>query len=581
MEEPIQHLYEIQLYLNTALMQSPSKISKTQKAIEFIKHYGIVGRMQNGQQENGTHHINLILTNNNLGETKQWDCRLKNKLGHLNPMILSSRTDSDMKNLNALWGHLLTLLKPDDLPDLIVMCTNEQRIQDIVKIVQTLKHKRLDLKNIGIHRISLSIMFDEADKNMRLIVSCLEAIWPLLTMQDMKKDDTIRDFHFITATPLKEFWKEIRKCGIETLRNINQAIIAMDDNSVLHMDYKILMEQYRSLQDHAKDHSVDVMTKDPVHYAKLVLTTWNKQNPRIVFAPADIKIQSHYDMRDLFQDAGYCVFVNNGEKKGFYNAQGSFESLDVFRANNNVHGELYEVFQTWRTKNPLESLAITGYLTIIRGITFNTIGFNFTNMILSECHMRTLADLLQVAGRANGDKAYVGCFVIHCPKQLWTTVMERIHILQSLHEKNPDEFVERDFRPAKKREEQEVAWTVPSVFTLDKADFDKIQKIGKSEKGAWDTETIFPLISDKRLVEELRKRKAAGGQFQITAPVEPDTYKKYITDFKTKAAEGRRFNMGLHKDNKDKDGYQIFLDKQGYNIIVSVYNGTRLPCKNP
>ena len=32
--------------------------------------------------------------------------------------------------------------------------------------------------------------------------------------------------------------------------------------------------------------------------------------------------------------------------------------------------------------------------------------------------------------------------------------------------------------------------------------------------------------------------------------------------------------MGLHKDDKNKDGYQIFLDKKGFNVIVSVYNGS-------
>ena len=35
--------------------------------------------------------------------------------------------------------------------------------------------------------------------------------------------------------------------------------------------------------------------------------------------------------------------------------------------------------------------------------------------------------------------------------------------------------------------------------------------------------------------------------------------------------------MGLHKDSKCKDGYQVFLDKKNKNIIVSVYYGTLLP----
>jgi hypothetical protein len=34
--------------------------------------------------------------------------------------------------------------------------------------------------------------------------------------------------------------------------------------------------------------------------------------------------------------------------------------------------------------------------------------------------------------------------------------------------------------------------------------------------------------------------------------------------------------MGLHKDDKNKDGYQIFLDNKGFNIIVSLYDGTKI-----
>ena len=34
--------------------------------------------------------------------------------------------------------------------------------------------------------------------------------------------------------------------------------------------------------------------------------------------------------------------------------------------------------------------------------------------------------------------------------------------------------------------------------------------------------------------------------------------------------------MGLHEKDKSLDGYQIFLDKKEYNIVISIYNGTKL-----
>ena len=579
----LHHLYEVGLYLNTSLCQSPADISKTEKAIQYIKHFGINGRIQNGLQENGVHHITIVLTNNNLMETTQWACRIDKKLRHLNAMILSSRADSDIKHLDTLWGHLARLTKPDDLPDLLIMCTNEKRVSDIVDIITTIKNKILNLTKIGIHRISLSIMFDEADKNIRLIVACLKAIWPLLTWEELKKDDTIRDFHFITATPLKEFWKQLKKCGIDKLRNVNQAIASMDENSVLHSDYVTLMQQYRYLDDHEKNHEIDVMTMDPVEYASLKLAKWGphtSQHPRIVFAPSDIEIITHDAMRNLFLRAGYFVFVTNGKTKGFYDTRGSFQSLEDFRTAHNVHGELYEVFQKWRLLHPTESLAITGCLNLLRGITFNTIGFNFTNMILSACHMRNLADLLQVAGRGSGDKNYVGRFVMDCPKKLWETTKEQIDLLDALFKKNLEEFEAKHFSPQKGGKEKEVAWTVPLVFDVGETAYATIKKVGRSK--VWDVESIFAVISDAGLVDDLRKRKAAGGQFQITQPdskksEENSAYKKYVTDFQKKAEEGRVFIMGLKKDQKNKDGYQIFLDEKNYKIVVSVYNGTRLP----
>lgn len=583
----VTHLYDIKLYLNNALMQSPTDISKTQKSIDYIKHFGGICRFNMGQVESGVHHMNLILTNNNLSETTQWTIRLNRKLNHLNTYILSSGKDSDVKNIDSLASRLLRLKSPDELPDLIVMCTHEKRTSDVIKIIDILKNQRLNLKDIGIHKISLTIMFDEADKNMKLIVSLLKEIWPRLKMTDLMKDDIIRDIHFITATPLEDFWKALKKCGISKLSNINHAIQSMDNESVLNNNYAELMKNYRWLQDHTKDHSINDMTTDAVLYADKVMTKLgphNPENPRIVFAPAELEKPTHYNMRDIFLVRGYWVFVDNSDKgkgKGFYNPRGRFQSIEDFRKEHNVVGEPYETFRKWKELHPTESLAITGWLTIIRGITFNTTGFNFTNHILSACHMINLANLLQVAGRANGDIKYVGKFIIHCPESLWKTLNERIMLMAELHEKNLAEFEEKDFRPKTKREEQEPAWTIPRVFNIGEERYKLIKKIGTSN--VWDTSTIFSQIYDNDLRIELERRKSNGGQFQITQPdpdQSPDTYKKYITDFIQKSQENRKFNMGLHKDDKKKDGYQIFLDKRGCNIIVSIYNGTAISDDN-
>jgi len=453
-------------------------------------------------------------------------------------------------------------------------------MENILEIIDIFKHNNLNLTKIGIHAITLSIMMDEADKNMKLIASFLKDIWTRMKEPEANRDDVIRDIHFITATPLKEFWKSLKSCGITKLQNVNHAIQAMDESHVLHTSYTELMKQYRWLNDHSRDHTIADMTKNTVEYASRVLTQWgphDPSNPRIVFAPAENEKTSHYAMLYLFRTYGYCVYVDNSDKdtgKGFHHSNGTFQPVDDFRKKHNVEGEPYEVFKKWKELYPTESLAITGWLTIIRGITFNTTGFNFTNMILSAGHMQNVADLLQVSGRGNGDIQYVNKFTVHCPIDLWNVLDSCITLMAELHSKNIEEFEEKDFRQKTKRDEQEVAWSIPRVFHIGQEKYSQLKKIGKSK--IWDTDTIFAQIDDVELIDKLRIRKQNNCQFQITQPEMDNTYKKYIIDFIQKATENKKFNMGLHKDDKNKDGYQIFLDNKGFNIIVSLYDGTKI-----
>jgi hypothetical protein len=567
------------LFLNNALPQSPQDVSKTQKAINYIKHFGWIGRFNAGILENGNHHITVVLTNNNLGEAAQWKIRLKKKLKQLNSTILSSKKDSDMKNLDTFKSKLLDLEKADNLPDLLVMCTNEKRTADLIDFIKTLKRGRLDLKNIGIHHITLSIMFDEADKNIKLIVECLKEIWPLLSLEDEKKDDIIRDIHFITATPLDEFWKQLNKCGIQKLKNINKAIKDMDKDNVLNKKtYKELMDQYRWLNDHTIDTSISDMTENPIEYAQLHLRKWGRhssETSKIVFAPADVYVETHNQMRGLFISYGYWVYINNGQLKGFTNPHGKFQSDDDFRKEHSVDGEPYEVFQKWRQLHPNDSLAITGWLTIIRGITFNTTGFNFTNMILSSAHMKNLADLLQVAGRGNGDIQFVNKFTFHCPEIVWNTISERITLMKELHESDPDEFKEHDFRPKTKKEVLAVAMTVPHVIKITQEEYSlSIQKKGRE----YDSLRLIEIIGhyNVSLANELKTMKKK----QITHPEKEKSIKKHITDFLKASEENRKYTIDIQKEEIEskQNLYQIFIDKTpgDYKFIVSIFNGSLL-----
>ena len=574
--------YEMRFYLNTALCQSPPNISKTMKSMNYIKHFAVVSRITAGQIENGCHHMTVILTNNNLSETKQWKLRLQKNL-RLNTIILSSNKASDIKSLDQLFGKMLRCKKADGLPDLLVMCTHEKRTSDLKELIETLKNKTYNFTKFGIHRISLTIMFDEADKNMKQISSCLTDINPLITngTGNVKYDDIIRDVHFITATPVKTFWAELKKHSITSLHNINTAIAAMDSESSLHTNYAELMKDYRFLEEH-NIHMNSNMTDDPIEYAVSILNTLDMKSPRTVFAPSRIYLDDHDLMQQELTQRGFHVYMDNSKKKGFYDLKGDFISIDLFNKSHSIKGELYETFVKWRELHPNEHLAITGLLNITRGITFNTIGFNFTDMIISAYHAKDIASLVQLFGRANGGKKYVNVMKLHTPTDVYNKVKEFVDMAIDILNKNPDEFEEKHFKgqtsQEKKRAQQEVAWTVPKVFHLTDEEYLSIKKMkGKSGKDTkeWDKATIMAQIVKKDAA--LHAIIKGMDCFQVTAPDAENTYKKYVTDFITRAEGGTKYIMGLHKDSKKKDGYQVFLDNKNKKIIVSVYYGTRMP----
>jgi hypothetical protein len=461
------------------------------KAMEYIKHFTLISRFTTGHVENGCHHITVILTNNNLSETTQWKMRLQKKFvkERLNTVILSSKKTSDIKSLDQLFGKMLRCKKADSLPDLLVMCTHDKRTSDLKELIETLKNKTFNFTKFGIHRISLTIMFDEADKNMRQISQCLQDINPLITdgTGNVKYDNVIRDIHFITATPIKTFWPELKKRGIFTLHNINTAIAKMDSESTLHMNYAELMKDYRFLEEH-NIHMNDNMTDDPLEYAISILNTLDMSSPRTVFAPSRIYLDDHDLTQRELTRRGFHVFMDNSKKKGFYDLKGDFMPLEVFNKTHSVKGELYETFVKWRELHPNENLAITGLLNITRGITFNTIGFNFTDMIISAYHAKDIANLVQLFGRANGGKKYVNLMNLHCPRDVYAKVKEFVDMAVDILNKNPDEFEEKHFKHQTNKNEgekkaREVAWTVPKVFQLTEEEYGSIKKVkGKSGK---------------------------------------------------------------------------------------------------
>ena len=571
--------YNINYILNTALCQSPPGANKTQKAMMYIHYAAIMSRFADGTNENGIHHITFLATNNNLEETKQWKLRTsRDKHLRLLKILVLSSNKGDINNVDKIIAMIAGIKKADDLPDIIIFCTHHKRIDDMVRLIQILNEGNINLSNKGIRQITATAMFDEPDENIVLVCDFLKE------MSEIRTNYVVRDVHFITATPLKKFWDKIRDAGVNILKNINSVLKAgysEDEYPEIHMTFRQLMQKYRKIEDHNIRYDVTEKCKHPVEYASLVLnkilenrTRTHSTDPLTIFAPAESCIKTHIDMKNIFKLARFYIAIHNGEYKGFYTPTGEFESYDDFNKKNGVTGEFRDTLSKWREMNPSSDLVITGYYNVQRGITFCTTGFNFTDFIVSDWHMKNLAALIQILGRANGGIEYVKVMNIWSRKEVIDAANEQIEIMNNILEQNPEEFTENDFRKKSKSEIEEISCRVPKIIQLSEDEYRSINKI----RSKWNEQIIFELIRihDDELYNEIKLMS----KDQITEPKTQSARKKHIDDLCVGAQENKKKSISIKKDNKKKDVYQIFMDNLGHRLIVTRYYGTRLINEN-
>jgi hypothetical protein len=565
--------------LNTALCQSPSGASKTAKAMEYIKHICLLKRFTDGQSENGIHHMTIIFTNNNLLETKMWCHRVSKNdtLRNLNISTLSSKKESTYNRIDQIKTKLVDAKKADHLPDIIIMCTHGSRTDDIVDLIHTITNGNLDFKRIGILQITATIMFDEADKNIEIIVDFIKNITKKFVIDDVVNNTFIRDVHFITATPSDIFWKKLKSANIDKLKNINKMLQEQNitENRII-ISHDELVKDYRKLSDHTMKTDVDNLTGDPVHYASLVL-------PKIlqslttglrIFAPGECYKQSHLNMKDLFAANGFTTLILNSDYKGFFDSNNKFTPLVEFNSIHNIHGELYESLKKWNELYPDDNLLITGYYNVERGLTINTTGFNLTDMIISQYHTGNKASFIQICGRASGDVKFVQIFNVWSPKSVIEEINKYIDAMNEALRKNPEEYKESHFRKATPKERKKDAMCIPYCINITKEELDMI--LSKKKGKQYDEQYIKDFIGSKNkdIQDEIEKLKKK----QISMCETDKSIKKHITDYENAIINSNTYCTDITKTEENNDLYQIFIDKRVglEKLIISCYYGSRL-----
>jgi hypothetical protein len=386
--------------------------------------------------ESEYHLIDIIVTNKSLPETEQWKFRADKKFKNCKNItidILSSKSN-DYTNIDSYIQNIFECKVKEDLPNILIICYHEKRVCiDLIKMFNIFGGKNyIQPKN----KIKFHISLDEPDANLGVTKKFIQK------SKQFIEEELITGVLFITATPFEKFWKTLNDSGIKTLLNINY-------NNLHNFDDEI--ENYRAFKEHTIiEHNND--TTNPLYYVIDVFSNKliEEKERKIIFSPAHLYTEkegvgSHDEFISYFNDKNYCVFVMNSKFKGFIYPNKTKIELTQFNIENNINGELRESLVKWNELNPTINLAITGYWVIERGITFNTIGFNFTDMILSNYHMSSIGKLIQLAGRGTGGKLYVNKMNVICTSKIKETIINFNKILEDICSINPEYFNKTDF----------------------------------------------------------------------------------------------------------------------------------------
>jgi hypothetical protein len=432
--------YNTKFSLCTELTQFT--MGKTEQSLQYISN--IVEKYYINNIDCNQNIIEIIITNNSLLETEQWKVRTKSKFNRyefINVDILSSKSDSDYKHISSYITKITKAKEKSDLPNILIMCAHKARVgRDLIDLFESFSGHGIIGSNSS-SSLLFQLTFDEPDSYLGTLGHFLK---------DVKKyDHIIKEISFVTATFYENCWKVLNKFDIFRLNNLCK-------ETLTEKSYDDYYNNYMSIKKHNLL-ECNYNTKNPLDYISNIFENpmackppFNPNERKIIFAPAHIcrnkeGVGSHDEVAKYFLNKKYNVFVSNGLFKGFILSNGDEITLKSFKEKYNITGELRDVLRKFNELYPYDNLAITGYFTIERGITFNTDGFNFTDIIISDFHKKNINRLVQLIGRATGHKNYVKKMNIITTKEIYDKVNDMTDKFVDLRRHNIENYNISDF----------------------------------------------------------------------------------------------------------------------------------------
>jgi hypothetical protein len=522
--------------------------------------------------ENGIHNITIIVNNNSLLDSRQWKLRLGNR--ELKVASLSCDPKSTFKNLNEFMGSLTNIKKPDEMVDVLVMCNNHVRDKDIYEICTALRNHRLSFSNIGIHKIELTVMYDEVDVSSNLSNACRFIKYCI--DNDLK---FIESIHLITATPFHKFWKKLKEItNIISLDTFNDMITIPPPEE--------LITQYKQITDHNIVYTDHIDNTDGVLYFKNIYTSYIEQSPEpvICFCPTTKKIADHEEVTDFILNSNrvrdVVVIEINSRRKGIYiGIKNKFTKIDQF---NKEHGlttenepdcEIYNTLKKIKELYPDKDIYVNGFNCLNRGVTLQTNGFNFTDVVIPL--VKDPATRVQLAGRSNGGSEFIqNNNTIYIHEKCYNELNEYIDYSMKLIQAAPVEVSSDDFRTKTDKEKDMVRWRVPKKIHLSDSDYEKaIEKKGKSDQFK-NKKWVLEKFTDIGLDIDVSIKTA--NYYWAGLAVKDITYNRSIPavisafDDKTPYCALKTYYKKLGIKT-----FAIYIDREGKDIYLCIYDGDK------
>jgi len=509
------------------LICKPEQSGKT-----FIMIHEIIQNFQNLSK--GERIINIILCDNSLLLNKQTKERLDKDLDTIiykdkKYIELSSGKNADCNKIDEVFTKII-----HDEIDNVIMCTNNKRLIDIIKIINMITK----IKDKHTDNFTFKIWLDEADK----YTNYLDNTFIPLAKEFNKENKFIQVFG-ITATPGKLFLKynkiQVYPIPDTTASNYH----GWEDNNILLFKKSQLFIQQ--------------ILRNNKHLIKPG-SKW--------FIPGKSKKKSHKKICKTCLEYNMAVIIVNGDGIQLHKPD---NSIRVYSKDEDFNKKIIDIYN----ENNLENypLVITGYVCISRGISIMSNEFIFDYGILANYTSKYEAS--QLAGRIKGN-------IKHLPNYKIPTIFTTLKFDKVAKEM---ETKSRELaKIAAKKEETE-------GFT---------PYISKDEYNNIDNVKTVPILIEnisKQVYEELTMKKGRnhdkddikkfiesklgknifhGYQHdQISEPRAKISYEKNIVELTKASIENRNYSIATKSSNKRKNVYQIWFDYKNHNIIISLYNG--------